>query len=327
MTGTYLVTGGSGLIGGYVAKALIERGDNVAVMDIRPPAPPRMSWIMDSVWDKVTFIEGSVSDDLPTLLKACRDLGVERVFHAAALFRTDYELGHPYFSFHVTLDGMLNVCEAARLLGLRRVVYAGTVGEYIHGTVSHGESSLVETEPIFDPALGTMPYSASKMAASIIGMSYYQTQGVDWINTRFSRVWGFGSKRETVQTEGLMIENAVDGTTTRLENGDEKRGQTYVKDLARGVLLALDADGTKLGHRVFNIGGDIMASDRDVAAVVVRTAIPSAKIEIGPGGTSRRPFNTELARRELGWTPAYSLEKAVADYIDVYREYKHEQLE
>jgi UDP-glucose 4-epimerase len=324
--GTHLVTGGAGLIGGYVTKALIERGDNVVVMDIRPPSPPRMAWVMKPVWDKVTFVEGSVSDDFPTLVKACKDYKVEKIFHAAALFRTDFELSHSYYSFHVTLQGMLNVCEAARLLDLKRVVFAGTVGEYIHGTVDYSPEPLVESEPMFDPAMGTQPYSASKMAASIIGMCYWQTQGVDWLNTRFSRVWGFGSKRETMQTEGLMIENAVDGTVTRLERGDEKRGQTYVKDLAKGVLLALDVDGKKLKHRVFNLGGDTMASDRDVAAIV-KELIPGAKIEVGAGGISRRPFSTESARKELGWKPAYTLREAVRDYIETYHEYKRSQLE
>jgi len=326
MKGTYLITGGTGLIGGYAAKALVERGDDVVVMDVKPPTPPRMAWVMKPIWDKVTFVEGSVSDDFPILLKACKDYKVERVFHAAALFRTDYELSHPYYSFHVTLQGMLNVCEAARILGLKRVVFAGTVGEYIHGTVNYSPEPLVESEPMFDPAMGTQPYSASKMAATIIGMSYWQTQGVDWLDTRFSRVWGFGSKRETMQTEGLIIENAVDGAATKLEGGDEKRGQTYTKDLARGVLLALDADGSKLKHRVFNLGGDIMASDRDVAAIV-KEFVPEAKIEIGEGGVSRRPFSTELARKELGWKPAYTLREAVKDYIDVYREYKLSKLE
>jgi len=309
-----------------VTKALIERGDDVVVMDVKPPSPPRMAWVMKPVWDKVTFVEGSVSDDFPALLKACKDRKVERVFHAAALFRTDYELSHPYYSFHMTLQGMLNICEAARLLDLRRVVFAGTVGEYIHGTVNYSSEPLVESEPMFDPAMGTQPYSASKMAATIIGMSYWQTQRVDWLNTRFSRVWGFGSKRETMQTEGLIIENAVDGIATKLERGDEKRGQTYVKDLAKGVLTALDIDGKKLKHRVFNIGGDTMASDRDAAAIV-KELIPEAKIEIGAGGVSRRPFSTELARRELGWKPAYTLKEAVKDYMDTYREYKRDQLE
>jgi len=324
--GTYLVTGGAGLIGGYTAKALVERGDEVVVMDVRPPSAPRMAWVMKPVWDKVTFIEGSVSDDFPTLLKACKDYKVERIFHAAALFRMDFELSHPYYSFQVTLQGMLNVCEAARLLDLKRLVFAGTVGEYIHGTVNYSPEPLDEAESIFDPAMGTQPYMASKMAATIIGMCYWQTQGVDWLNTRFSRVWGFGSKRETIQTEGFMIENAVEGVPTKLENGDETRGQTYVKDLARGVLLALDVDGKKLKHRVFNIGGDIMASDRDVAAII-KEFVPEAKIEIGAGGISRRPFSTELARKELGWKPAYSLREAVKDYIETYSEYKRSQLE
>jgi len=323
MKHTYLVTGGSGLIGGYTAKALAERGDDVVILDVKPPSAPRMMWVMKPVWERMTFLEGSVSDDLPSLLKACRDYGVERVFHASAIFRPDYELTNPYYSFHVNLEGMLNICEAARILGLGRVVFAGTVGEYIHGTVDYSSEPLTEYLEMYDPTMGAEPYSASKMASTIIGLCYWKHEGVDWINTRFSRVWGFGAKRETTQSEALIIENAVDGRPTVLVEGDSKRGQTYVRDLAVGVLSALDIDGERLKHRVFNLGGDWMASDRDVANIV-KEFIPEARIRVGRGGVSRRAFSTELAREELGWKPLHDLRSAVKDYIEVYRQFKRD---
>lgn len=323
MKHTYLVTGGSGLIGGYTVKALVARGDDVVVLDIKPPSAPRMAWVMEPIWEKVNFVEGNVSDDFPGLLKACKDYRVEKIFHAASIFRTEYELAHPYYSFHVTVESMLNICEATKTLGLDRVVFAGTVGEYIHGTVDQGNEPLTEYSEMYDPTTGAQPYAASKMAATIIGLCYWKHEGVDWVNTRFSRVWGFGSKRETIQSEGLIIENAVDGRPTKLAGGDSKRGQTYVKDLARGVILALDVDSGKLKHRVFNLGGDVMASDRDMATIV-KEFIPEAKMEIGNGGISRRIFSTELARKELGWKPAYDLRGAAKDYIETYQQFKRD---
>ena len=72
MNETYLVTGGSGLIGGYVVKALVERGSDVVVFDVKPPSV-KMQWLLEPVWDKVTFVEGSVSDDFPSLLQKCKE--------------------------------------------------------------------------------------------------------------------------------------------------------------------------------------------------------------------------------------------------------------
>ncbi|MHA2069865.1 MAG: hypothetical protein ACXABY_36335, partial [Candidatus Thorarchaeota archaeon] len=145
------------------------------------------------------------------------------------------------------------------------------------------------------------------------------------INTRFSRCWGFGSKRRTIQTEGLIIENAIDGIPTMLEQGDVKRGQTYAKELAKGVVQALDINEKKLKHRVFFLGGDYMASDREVAEII-KEFIPEAEITIKKGGVSRRTINTNLAQTELGWKPMTQsgLKDAVKDYIDTYQRFKKE---
>lgn len=320
MKDTYLVTGGSGLIGGYVVKALRERGNDVVVFDIKPPNA-KMQWILEPVWDKVIFVEGSVSDDLPSLLKTCKDYEVDKVFHAAAIFRSRYEQQHMYHSFHVTLEGMLNVCEAVRILKLGRVVFAGTNVEYIHLFQNSRKEALTETDHMFDPTIGASTYAASKMAATIIGMCYWQTKGVDWVSTRFTRVWGFGAKGETSRNE-LLIENAVDGIPMTIpRDGDQKRNNCYIKDLAKGIILALDVDGEKLQQRVFNLGGADEISDRETVAVV-RELIPEAKIEVAGGGVDRRPIDSTSAREQLGWEPQWDFRSAVKDYITTYREFK-----
>jgi UDP-glucose 4-epimerase len=319
---TYLVTGGTGLIGGYTVKALAEQGNPVIVLDVKPPSG-RMKWVLEPIWENLTFVQGSISDDFPALLKICKDHDVKRVFHAAAIFDPVYEVAHPYYSFHVTIEGMLNICEAARILDFDRVVFAGTIGEVgPFGTEEYTTEPLNEYVPMYNPTRGTEPYGSSKKCATIIGLCYWQTQNVSWINTRFSRCWGFGSKRTTIQTEGLIIENAVDGVPTVLENGDVKRGQTYAKGLATGVVQALNVEEHNLTHRVFFLGGDYMASDREVAKIV-KELIPDAQITIKRGGVSRRRIDTRRAQAELGWQPMTpsGLKDAVKDYIDTYKRF------
>jgi UDP-glucose 4-epimerase len=320
MNDTYLVTGGSGLIGGHVVKALVERGNDVVVFDVKPPNA-KMQWLLDPIWDKVTFVEGSVSDDFPALLQTCKEYAVEKVFHAAAIFRGRYEREHVYFSFHVTLDGMLNVCEAARILNLGRVVFAGTNVEYIHLYQTTKPDALTETEGMFDPTRGVSTYAASKMAATIIGMCYWHTTGVDWVSTRFTRVWGFGSKSDTSRNERI-IENAVDGVTTTIpRDGDQKRNNCYIKDLTRGILRALDVEEEKLQQRVFNLGGADEISDRETVTII-RELLPEAKIQVTGGGIHRRPIDSTAAREQLGWEPQWNLRSAVKDYIATYTEFK-----
>lgn len=319
-----LVTGGSGLIGSYTVKALVERGDTVVVLDLAPPRNPKICWLLQDVWEQVVFIEGTVSDDFPTLLTICKDHGVEKIFHAAAIFRHEYEQAHPYYSLHTATAGMLNICEAARLLGLGRIVFAGSNGEYDSLTVDHDATPMEPSEArMFHPKVGSIPYSSGKKLATIIGMCYWQTQDVDWVNVRLSRVWGLGAKKETTTGTILMIENAVDGLPTYLNLGveDQTRCQTYVKDVAQGVLLALDASNSQLQQRVFNIGSLEETSDRDTARII-KELIPEAVITLKGGGVNRRAFDVQAARDQLGFEPQYNLKTGIQDHIAMYQAYK-----
>jgi UDP-glucose 4-epimerase len=319
-----LVTGGSGLIGSYTVKALVERGDTVTVLDLASPRNPKIRWLLRDVWGQVTFVEGTVSDDFPTLLTICKDYNIEKIFHAAAIFRHAYEQAHPYYSLHTATAGMLNICEAARLLDLGRIVFAGSNGEYDSLTVDHDVTPMEPTVArMFHPAVGSIPYSSGKKLATIIGMCYWQTQDVDWVNVRLSRVWGLGAKKETTTGTILMIENAVDGLPTHLNLGseDQTRCQTYVKDVAQGVLLALDVSNSQLQQRVFNIGSLEETSDRDTARII-KELIPGAEIKLEGGGVNRRAFDIQAARDQLGFEPQYNLEAGVQDHVAMYRAYQ-----
>jgi nucleoside-diphosphate-sugar epimerase len=322
-----LVTGGSGLIGSYTVKALVERGDEVSVLDLSPPRNPKTQWVLRDMWEKVNFVEGTICDDFPTLLKTCKDYNVEKIFHAAAIFRHAYELEHPYYSLHLASQSMLNVCEAARILGLGRIVFAGSNGEYDSLTVDHDPSPMEPTDArMFHPAIGAGPYSTGKKLSTIIGMCYWQTQGVDWVDTRLSRVWGLGAKKETAFGTTTMVENAVDGIPTNylLGTEDQTRCQTYVKDVARGVLLALDVPSENLRQRVFNVGGPEETSDRDTARTI-KEFIPDAVINLKGGGVNRRAFDSSAARKQLGYEPMYDLRAGINDHIEMYRAFKKTQ--
>jgi nucleoside-diphosphate-sugar epimerase len=115
----------------------------------------------------------------------------------------------------------------------------------------------------------------------------------------------------------------VDGLPTHLNLGteDQTRCQTYVKDVAQGVLLALDVPNSRLQQRVFNIGSLEETSDRDTARII-KEFLPAAEIELQGGGVNRRAFDIQAARDQLGFEPQYNLQAGVQDHIAMYRAYQ-----
>jgi nucleoside-diphosphate-sugar epimerase len=190
----------------------------------------------------------------------------------------------------------------------------------VHLYQDHAQTLLTEMDRMFDPRRGVGTYAAGKMAASIIGMCYHQTQGVDWVGTRFTRVWGFGSKTATSRNERL-IENAVKGIPTTIpQDGDQKRNQCYIKDLAEGILLALDAKPKQLTQRVFNLSGPDELSDNEIVSVI-HQLVPQTQITVTHGGVDRRAIDNTAATQQLGWAPHWNFQDAVKDYIKMFNEF------
>jgi nucleoside-diphosphate-sugar epimerase len=121
----------------------------------------------------------------------------------------------------------------------------------------------------------------------------------------------------------MMVENAVDGVPTTVSLGieDQTRCQTYVKDVAQGVLKALDVPNKKLKQRAFNIGGAEETSDRDTANII-QEFIPDSVFKLKGGGVNRRAFNIDAAKEQLGFKPIYTLRTGIKDHIKMYRDFK-----
>lgn len=322
-----MIVGGAGFVGTYVARALMERGDQAIIFDIRRPTP-QLEFVLGEYADKVVFEQGS-SIYLAEVISAVQRNQIDSIVGLAAIQDISYADSHPVPVYDLHLRGTINMLEAARLLGLRRIVIASTTGVY---TAKRYEP-VDEDHPIYTCVTGHPcgHYGASKAAEDIIALTYYSVNKVDYIGVRFSNVYGFGMWASAYLRPA--VENVVKGMPTRFATGsDAKRDYTYVKDVARGVLLALDADSNKLKQRIFLIAYGKLQTGADVADAI-KAIEPSAVVEVGPGQTEeeervsviRGTFDISAAREQLGYEPQYDLRKGIADYIAMQREFEASQ--
>ena len=244
--------------------------------------------------------------------------------HAAGLVGLEPSLAQPLAIYQTNIMGLVHACEAARQLGMRKLVAISSNAAYHKGA---GEK-LVETDPPFSVTDGNPAghYGTSKMAGEAIGMAYASFQEVDFIALRVTAIYGFGMRSPMYIKP--MVENAVRGLPTRFATGGPmKRDYTHVRDCCDAIVLALNAP--RLAGRAARAQcrrPDEAHTAAEVAEMV-RRIMPGADIEIGDTLTPleaqnvkmRAPLDVSAAKRVLGWSPQWPLEKGIREYAERYR--------
>jgi len=173
-----LVTG-AGQIGAHIAQRLAAEGQTPVLYDAAPPLDFLKSLL---ALDRITLCRGDIRD-VVALLDVVREQQVHAIIHTAGLLPPATE-GLPRLTTEVNVDGTGNVLEAARLAGVRRVVFCSTLGVYDMAAV-RGEL-LREDDAVKLDSL----YGASKLYAEKLGQSYAKRHGVEFVTLRFAHIFG-----------------------------------------------------------------------------------------------------------------------------------------
>jgi nucleoside-diphosphate-sugar epimerase len=322
-----LVTGGSGLIGVYSMRRLVEKGHQVVDYDMVPPAGER-AFVLGDFKDKIVFEKAGI-EDLPSLLLAVKKHRIEKIVHMAATVDPEIPHKNPSVAFRLDLGGTVNVLEAARIMDLKRVVFMSSIGVY----TTKKYEPIDENHPVLQGGEGPVStaYGACKVGGEAFCWAYKEAFGIDFVALRPSAVYGLGMGSFSL---GMfvkpIVESAVKGEPLRIEHGrDYPRDYTYVKDAAQAVQLAADADPSKLRDRVFLVGTGQKLVTPGQLAETVREFVPRADVEIGPGLDEydkreilmRGVLDISRARQQLGYEPQYDYREGMRDYIAMYRGY------
>jgi nucleoside-diphosphate-sugar epimerase len=307
------VTGGTGFIGSYMARDLVDHGHDVVAYDLS--TDPRILEKLD-VDDDVTIRRGDVTD--PTdVIRAIKETGSERVIHLAALLTTTAR-DNPRAAMEVNVGGTNNVFEAARTLDdqVERVAWASSAAVYAPPTnYTANDGWVTEDDLVYPETL----YGATKEYNEHQARVYNEDYDVSFVGLR--PTVAYGPYRETGGSAFLanIIEKPALGESFSVEYGDQAIDWQYVKDIAQAFRKAAFAPEADLSRQVYNVRGEL-ATIRE-AAETVSSILPDADLEVSDEGELpwTQTLDMSAATEDLGYEPEYDLETGFREYINVLR--------
>jgi CDP-glucose 4,6-dehydratase len=310
-----LVTGARGFGGAWLARALLERGDEVVSVDRRTD---RTSGL------ELLGIAGDVAEEAADLTDAGRIAEVldthrpDLVFHLAAQAIVGDALASPVPTFRTNVEGTWNVLEAARRAGVGGVVVASSDKAYGR----HERLPYAEDAPL-QPAY---PYDVSKAAADLIARSYWHSFGLPVAVTRFANIYGGGDLNFS-RLVPEVVSAVLDGRRPVIRSdGSPERDFLYVTDVASAYLAVAGSleDGGR--GEAFNAGWGRPHPVREVVELICEVAgsgvEPDFRGEGNPEGEIDRQYLDSAKLRELtGWEPRVELREGIERTIEWYREH------
>ncbi len=295
-----LVTGADGFIGSHLTEELVRRGHDVRAF-VYYNSFNSWGWLDQSppgIRDSLEVFAGDVRDPYG-VREAMR--GCDVVLHLAALIAIPYSYHSPHSYVDTNVKGTLNVLQAARDLGVARVVHTST--SEVYGTARF--VPITEEHPL----QGQSPYAATKIGADQIALSYHASFGLPVAVIRPFNTYGpRQSARAVIPT--IITQIASGKRRIRLGSLHPTRDFSYVPDTVRGF-LAVAASDRCIGE-VVNVGSGFEISIRDAASLIAE--VMNAEVEIVAEDARVRPDASEVERlcastakveALAGWSPEY----------------------
>jgi nucleoside-diphosphate-sugar epimerase len=288
----YLVTGGAGFIGSNVVEGLVRRRDRVRVLEnFSTGRPENLAGL-----DGVEVIEGDLRD-LAQVRRAV--VGVEGVFHQAALRSVPRSVDDPVSTNDVNVGGTLNLLMASREAGVRRVVYASSSSAY------GNDPALPKVETL--PANPISPYAVSKLAAEHYCRTFARLYGLETVSLRYFNVFGPRQNPESKYSAVIprFLQLALQREPLEIHgDGEQSRDFTYIDNVVQGNLRAMDTPG--VSGEVFNIACGTrhsLLTIADAIAGFVGRELPRQHTPPRPGDVRHTLADISKAQRLLGYRP------------------------
>lgn len=314
---TYLITGGTGFIGSRVTRDLVREGESVVVYDWAPESAMLERLLTgDEIEDKVKIVRGDVTD-FEYLVGTIKRYRVEKIVHLAALLLHDVN-ANPLLAVKVNCEGTVAVFEAARILGLKKVVWASS-GSVFGPPEAYSREYIPDDAPHYPQNL----YGGTKSLDEQFAAYYAGRYGLDIEAIRLVLVYGaWQSRGRTANIVREMVVNPALGLPGKVPAARENvLGWTYVDDAARAIVLACKAG--KTGARAFSVRGMIHSIGEIIDYVT--ELIPGADISTLSLEKSKShlimtcKYDMTGIEEELGFRLRWTMKQGIRETINMVR--------
>jgi UDP-glucose 4-epimerase len=299
-----LITGGAGFIGSHLADRLLERGDEILVIDNFATA--RRDNLAEH--ERLTLIEGSIVDST-VVNDAFSSFGPEVVAHAAASYKDPDDWSEDSATNAV---GTANIVKAAQAAGVGRLVYFQTA-------LCYGLHPLEQPITLDHPL---RPEDSSYAISKTAGEHYVGLSGLDWVSLRLANAYGPRNVSGPLPTFFSRLTN--DQSVFVM---DTRRDFIYVQDLIDLVVAALDGRGNGGAYHASS-GSDYSIKELFDATVAALALDPAPDVDVrdrNPDDAFTILLDPSRTQEDFGWTPSTPLEQGVADAIAYYRDHGIEE--
>lgn len=306
---TILVTG-AGLLGCHFARRMVDTGHKVVLYDLSP----NREYIQKVAGNHGVEIVAADMRDLPALMNALKKFNVDMLVHTAGLIGKRVA-ENSYTGTTNNIVGTINVLEAARLHGLRRVVYVSTFGTYDRSKITEGP--IREDFPIG----GHNFYTVTKVCSEHLVHAYADSYQLDSIIIRPAGVFGRGHYVGG-STVGMIMRdlalNIIKGKPFTIGAHIYSTNEyVYAKDVALALDLACKVQEPK--QRIYNAGSGVVTGAADFAQVV-RELAPGVEVKVvgtrSADSDKKFPLDLSRSKAELGYSPQFPMKEALQDYIE-----------
>lgn len=308
------VTGATGLMGGWLVKALLREGADVVAL-VRDQAPKSML-VAEGILPQIAVVSGDL-ESLPTMQRAIAEYEPHTVFHLAAQPLVGVAKKDPVGTLRANVMGSWNVLEACRLGGGANVVVASSDKAY-------GASEnlpYLETHPL----QGRYPYDVSKSCTDLIAQMYAATYGLRTAIARCGNLFGGGDLNFSRTIPGV-IKATLDGEPFVIRSdGKFVRDFLYVKDAAECYLTLGErlAEDPAVSGEAFNFSLGERLTVLDIVHITLRimgrTDLEPVIQNIASSEIREQYLDASKARKLLGWQPRYAMQQAVEETVNWYR--------
>mgnify|MGYP001386871323 CR=1 FL=1 len=302
-----LVTGGAGFIGSNIVRRLVESGNSVKVLD------NFMSGYRSNLdpFPSVEIIEGDVRDK-NIVENAMQD--VEVVFHLAASVGNKRSIDFPVTDAEINVIGTLNVLEAARKAGARKIVTSSSAGIF-------GE---LKTMPIREdhPAEPDSPYGCTKLCEEKLCLAYAKLYNIEAVCLRYFNVYGPNQRFDAYgNVIPIFVFRMLRGEPIIIfGDGEQTRDFVHVDDVVQANIKAAESAGVS---GAFNIASGTRITINRLAEMILTTGNHPVSMEHGPerpGDVRHSLADLSAAQRDLGYSPGIHLEEGIREYVTWARE-------